>query len=139
AKPDKAYFNSLESTPYGNELIEKFVEQAVINEKLGKREDTDLLAVSFSSNDYIGHDVGPDDPQVKDISIRTDRLLGQLFKFLDAQIGMKNVLVVFTADHGIAPLPEVNQARRMPGGRLPEKTIAEAAEKRLKEKYGEGK
>ncbi|MBI4909697.1 MAG: alkaline phosphatase family protein, partial [Acidobacteria bacterium] len=88
AKPDKAYFTSLESTPYGNELVEKFAELAVTNEKLGKRDTTDVLAISFSSNDYIGHAVGPEDPQVQDISIRTDRLLGQLFKFLDAQVGM---------------------------------------------------
>ena len=139
AKADKAYFTSLESTPYGNELIEKFAELAITNEKLGKHDGTDVLAVSFSSNDYIGHAVGPDDPQVKDISIRTDRLLAQLFKFLDAQVGMRNVLIAFTADHGVAPTPEVNMQRHMPGGRLQEKAVAEATEKRLKERYGDGK
>ena len=40
---------------------------------------TDLLAVSFSSNDYVGHEVGPDDPKVRDMADRTDVLLGKLF------------------------------------------------------------
>lgn len=139
AKADKTYFTSLESTPYGNELIEALAELAVTNEKLGKHDATDLLAISFSSNDYVGHAVGPDDPQVKDISIRTDRLLGQLFKFLDAQVGLKNCLIVYTADHGVAPVPEVNEARKMPGGRVQEKAVADATEKALKARYGDGK
>lgn len=139
AKPDGPYFSSLESTPYGNDIVEKFAEAAIIGEQLGKRNTTDLLAVSFSSNDYIGHAEGPDSPQVRDVSIRTDRLLAEFFKFLDAQVGMRNVLVVLTADHGVAPVPEVNQARRMPGGRLSEKPIGEAIQAALTEKYGEGK
>lgn len=138
AKPDNAYFTSLEGTPYGNDIVLKFAETAVTGEQLGKRNATDVLAISFSSNDYVGHRVGPDDPQVRDISIRTDRTLGALFRFLDAQIGMRNVLVVFTADHGVAPVPEVNQKRRMPGGRIPEKTIAEKMASALHDRYGQG-
>lgn len=136
-KSDAKYYSSLESTPYANELIEKFAESAIAGEQLGRRNATDVLTVSFSANDAIGHNVGPDDPQVKDISIRTDRLLADLFKYIDAQVGMRNVLVVFTADHGVAPLPELNQERRMPGGRV--HGVTEAVTKRLTEKYGAGK
>ncbi|MBI3208925.1 MAG: alkaline phosphatase family protein, partial [Candidatus Solibacter usitatus] len=98
-----------------------------------------VLALSLSSNDYVGHAKGPDDPQVRDISIRTDRLLGELFRFVEAKVGMRNVLVVFTADHGVAPVPEVNQARKMPGGRIVEKSLLEVTEKALTAKYGAGK
>ncbi len=137
AKADKDYFSSLESTPYGNEMLEKFAEAAVLGERLGKREATDVLAVSFSANDYVGHSLGPDSPEVRDVSIRTDRVLNDLFRFLDAQVGMRNVLVVMTADHGVSPMPEVNQARRMPGGRITDLTAK--IEEGLQARFGEGK
>jgi arylsulfatase A-like enzyme len=66
-------------------------------------------------------------------------LFGDLFQFLEAQVGMRNVLVVFTADHGVAPVPEVNEKRKMPGGRASEKMIAAKIQSRLSEKYGPGK
>jgi predicted AlkP superfamily pyrophosphatase or phosphodiesterase len=135
----REYFNALESSPYGNDIVEKFAEAAVTGEQLGKRNTTDLLAVSFSANDYVGHGNGPDSPHVKEVSILTDRLLGEFFRFLDAQVGMRNVVVVFTADHGVAPLPELAAERRIPGGRISEKTIDETIEKALRARFGEGK
>ncbi len=137
AKPGKDFYNSLDATPYSNELVEKFAEAAIVGEQLGKRNTTDLLAVSFSANDYVGHAVGPDHPQVRDISVRTDRMLGDFFRFLDTQVGMRNVVVVFTADHGVSPVPEVNADRKMPGGRIGK--LAEHMESRLAHKYGQGK
>jgi len=130
---------SLEASPWGNELIEELAERALTEEKMGHHEGTDLLAVSFSSNDYVGHAVGPDDPAVRDISIRTDRLLGKLLDAVDKQVGLDNVIFVMTADHGVAPVPEVNQARRMPGGRLKADDIAAAIQQALEAKYGAGK
>ena len=129
----------IEATPWGNEMIEEFAERALVEEKLGQHDDTDLLTVSFSSNDYVGHAVGPDAPEVRDISIRTDRLLGKLFDFIDKRIGAGNTLVVLTADHGVAPVPEVNQARRMIGGRLSDAAMLGGVTAALVSKYGEGK
>jgi hypothetical protein len=130
---------SLEASPWGNELIEELAEKAVAGEQLGKHDGADLLTVSFSSNDYVGHAVGPDDPEVRDISIRTDRLLGKLLDAVDRQVGLSNVVFVMTADHGVAPVPEVNQARRMPGGRLRAPDLAAAMQQALEKKYGAGK
>jgi predicted AlkP superfamily pyrophosphatase or phosphodiesterase len=129
---------NLEATPWGNEMIEQFAERAVTNEKLGSHSGTDILAVSFSSNDYVGHAVGPDDPEVRDISIRTDRLLGKLMDFIDARIGRGNTIVVLTADHGVAPVPELNQARNMPGGRLSERRLSEDISDALVKHFGPG-
>ncbi len=114
----KRPYAMLPASPWGNELIEDFAEQAIIGEKLGTRSDTDLLTVSFSSNDYVGHQVGPDAPEVRDMSIRTDQLIGKLFSFLDQQIGMNNVVVVLSADHGVAPVPEHQQEIHALGGRM---------------------
>jgi hypothetical protein len=135
---DTSAYAALEGSPYGNELVESFAERAVQAEKLGQRNVTDLLAVSFSANDYVGHAAGPDSPEVKEVSIQTDRVLGKLFGFLDGTVGMGNVLVILTADHGVAPVPEVNAARRMPGGRMPSGVVRKAVEAALIDKYGAG-
>ena len=133
------FCGSIEATPWGNEMIEEFAERAMDGEDLGKHEGTDVLTVSFSSNDYVGHAVGPDDPAVRDISIRTDRLLGKLLTFIDQRVGAGNTLVVLTADHGVAPVPEVNQSRNMPGGRLSDLAISNKITEALTKKFGPGK
>jgi len=135
---DKAYAE-LAKTPLANELIESFAERALEAEKLGKGPATDLLAVSFSGNDYVGHAYGFESPEAHDISLRTDLLLDRLFRRVDALVGMQNVLVVLTADHGIAPTPEAEAARRMPGGRLSFRPFLDAVQEALTKKVGEGK
>ncbi|MGI8961206.1 MAG: alkaline phosphatase family protein [Bryobacteraceae bacterium] len=112
----KAPYEKLPAGPWGNELIEQFAEQALTGEKLGQRGATDLLTVSFSSNDYVGHAVGPDAPEVRDMAIRTDQLLSKLFDRIDQQVGLGNVSIVLSADHGVAPLPDRDKADKMPGG-----------------------
>lgn len=136
SRPDTMYYSNVEKSPYGNELLEEFAELAIENEKLGQHAATDVLTISFSANDKVGHAYGPDSAEVHDITIRTDRLLGKLFAFIDKKIGMKNVLVALTADHGVAPKPEVNAARKMPGGRLKAQTYADAVENALVTRFG---
>ncbi len=132
-------FGAIQSSPFGNELVESFAERAIQAEQLGQRDATDLLTVSFSSNDFVGHAVGPDSPEVKEMSIQTDRVIGKLFHYLDSTVGMDRVLVVMTGDHGVAPVPEVQAGRRMPGGRMPAGIVQKTVQAALVEKYGEGK
>jgi predicted AlkP superfamily pyrophosphatase or phosphodiesterase len=132
------YCGSIEATPWANEMIEDFAERAIANEGLGRHAGTDILTVSFSANDYVGHRVGPDDPAVRDISIRTDRLLGKLFDYADKTVGAGNTLVALTADHGVAPVPEVNQARHMPGGRLAQARVSKSITDALTQRFGPG-
>jgi predicted AlkP superfamily pyrophosphatase or phosphodiesterase len=108
-------FQKIPASPWGNELVERFAEAAITREKLGQRAETDLLTVSFSSNDYIGHAVGPDAPEVRDMAIRVDAQIGKLLQLIDQRVGLKNTVVVLTADHGVSPAPPVNQKRNMPG------------------------
>jgi hypothetical protein len=131
-------YSDVDASPFGNELVERFAERAIEAEQMGRHDVTDLLAVSFSSNDYVGHKVGPDSPDVHEMSLRTDRMLATLFAAVDKAVGMQNVLVVLTADHGVAPVPEVNAQRRMPGGRLASGEISKAVQAALVKKYGEG-
>ena len=132
------FCGALEQTPFSNELLEDFAEKAIENEQLGMHESPDVLALSFSANDYVGHALGPDAPEIRDISIRTDQLLGKLLDFIDARLGAGNTLMVLTADHGVAPVPEVNQARKMPGGRLDASTISATISDALSAKFGKG-
>lgn len=136
--PGKLY-TSIATSPFGNDMLLDMAERTMQAEQLGKRDVTDLLAVSFSSNDYVGHHYGPDSPEVREISIRTDAVLDRFFRFLDAQVGMANVLVVLTADHGVSPTPEAAAARRMPGGRMPRGIVQSTVQGALVKRFGEGK
>ena len=109
-------YEKLPASPWGNELIEAFSEAALDAEHLGQGAATDLLTVSFSSNDYVGHQAGPDSPEVRDMSIRTDKLLGKLIGVIESKVGAANVLFILTADHGVAPTPAEQEKRKMPGG-----------------------
>ncbi len=128
---------SIYSSPYGNDLLENFVEQAIANEKLGTRGVTDVLTVSFSSNDAVGHTYGPDSPEAHAVSLGVDRSLGKLLDYVDKTIGLKDVLVILTADHAVSPLPEVLAAQKMPGGRLRGDFFA-PIKKELEARYGDG-
>ena len=111
---------------------------AIAAERLGQRGATDLLSVSLSDNDTIGHAFGPESPQVHDVSVRTDRHLAEFFATLDATVGLSHALIVFTADHGVAPLPEVQRERRLPGGRIDAKTLFPLIAAALEARYGAG-
>jgi hypothetical protein len=125
-------------SPFGNELLADLAEAALTTLKLGTHETTDLLSVSFSSNDAVGHSKGPDSPEVADMVKRTDGVLGRLLATVDEKVGLRHTLVILTADHGVAPLPEVMAKRRMPGGRLLRKDLVEPVEAALAAAYGAG-
>jgi len=122
---------------YGNDLLESFAEDLIREEKLGQRGVTDVLTVSFSSNDAVGHTYGPDSPEAHAVSLGVDGSLARLFAAVEAAVGIENVLVVLTADHSVSPLPEVLEAEHMPGGRVLGNFFA-PARAALEAKYGPG-
>jgi hypothetical protein len=128
----------LESSPFGNELVELLAERAVTAEQLGRRDFTDVLAISFTSNDKVGHDYGPDSAEARAVTLGADQLIEKLFQTVNRQVGLENVLVVLTGDHGAAPSPEVNAMRKMPGGRISAATLTQVAQAALEKKYGAG-
>ena len=109
-----AFVEAFDRSPFSNDVVADFAMRAVTAEGLGRDSVTDLLGISFSANDRAGHAYGPDSHEVMDITIRTDRTLARLFGFLDRTVGLANVVIVLTSDHGVAPLPEVFQ-RLHPG------------------------
>ena len=135
----KPYYEAMIATPYGNDMLEAFAEEALKEEHLGRHSGTDVLTVSFSSNDLLGHQVGPDAPEVRDMCIQTDRVLGRLLRAVEAEAGAGNYVVVFSSDHGVAPKPEELSKRGIPGGRFSSADLYQAIEGALTEKYGPGK
>lgn len=121
-----------------NARVLAFAGEALVAEKLGQRQATDLLTVSLSENDTIGHAFGPDSVQVRSIAIAADRLLGDFFATVDKVVGLNHTLVIFTADHGVAPLPELQAQRRMPGGRVDGVEFFAQIQAALEARYGPG-
>ncbi|MGN6616670.1 MAG: alkaline phosphatase PafA [Ilyomonas sp.] len=109
-------YGKIIATPYGNVVTEALAEAAVKGEKLGKSGTTDFLTVSFSSPDYIGHTFGPNSWEQMDDFVRLDEVLGNFFKFLDANVGKGEYLVFLSADHGAAHSPKFSVANKLPGG-----------------------
>jgi predicted AlkP superfamily pyrophosphatase or phosphodiesterase len=136
--PGRTLYDGIYNSAFGNDLLETFAEAAIDGEKLGQNGGTDILTMSFSSNDAVGHAKGPDSPEAHDICLRTDKAIGAFLEAVDKKVGLANTLVIFTADHGVSPVPEVNQQRNMPGGRLG-KTLSQALDKALADKYGQGR
>jgi len=116
--PGIAFYGALDYSPFTNDLLVSFAQQALVNEQLGQDDDTDILSVSFSANDYVGHRYGPYSQEVMDVSLRVDRQIATLLDSVQARVGLANTIVVFTADHGVAPIPEHAAALGLGGARL---------------------
>lgn len=105
-KDSRYYTTLLTISPVGDYLTLDFAKALLVNEELGKDPVTDFLSVSFSSTDYIGHVFGPGSLESEDNLLRLDKTLAELFSFIDKQVGLQNTLIVFSADHGAADVPE---------------------------------
>ncbi len=141
ASPGKDYYGAVYDSPFGNELLLELVERALDAEQLGRGAAPDLLCVSFSSNDVVGHTWGPDSQEVLDVTLRTDEVVRQLLADLDAKVGKGRYVLALTSDHGVCPLPEVAQAQGKEAGRVPSDLLTAKAEAFLDGKFGanEGK
>jgi predicted AlkP superfamily pyrophosphatase or phosphodiesterase len=129
------FYEVIGSTPFANDYQFEFAKELVLYEKLGAGTSTDLLVISLSANDILGHQVGPDSPQMRSMALELDRSLAEFFNFLGHQIGMANVWMALSADHGIAPLPEFAKTLRLPASNLDAKALREQINSLLSKKY----
>ena len=139
-KPDAGYFQRLKTGPFLDELTLDFARAAVEGENLGRNPAgvPDLLGVSLSAHDYVNHAFGPESRMSHDHLQRLDRMLAGFFGYLDQRIGMDNVVVVLTADHGFANQPEFSQSRHIDAQRLDGKKMIAALNQHLSDKYAIG-
>jgi hypothetical protein len=136
-KLSEDYYQALINSPYGNELLLELALRALDAEHLGCGEAPDLLAVSFSSNDLIGHCWGPDSQEVLDVTLRSDQVMKRLLDHLDAKVGKGRYVLALTADHGICPLPEVARSQGKDAGWVPADLLGSRAEAFLNKTFGQ--
>ena len=107
---EKTFGNYLTFSPAGDELTLDFALTLLEKEELGQDKITDFLAISFSSTDYVGHLFGPSSLEAEDNILRLDRTLAKLFSAVDKKVGLKNTLIVLSADHGGPEAPGYNES-----------------------------
>ncbi|MFM7223579.1 MAG: alkaline phosphatase PafA [Bacteroidota bacterium] len=120
-------YGAIASTPWGNTLTMAFSIAAIEGEQLGADSITDLLAISLSTPDYIGHAVGPNSVEIEDVYIKLDRELAAFFSYLDKKVGKGNYLFFLTADHGVAHVPAFMQSHNLPAKAMRSNKNAEMA------------
>jgi len=133
------FYELVGSTPFANDYEFDFARELINAERLGAGPATDLLIISLSANDILGHQVGPDSPQMEAMVLATDRQLGDFFGFLGRQLGLANVWIALSADHGIAPLPATASKLHLPAAVLPGDKLRGQINQALNSKFSPGK
>ena len=135
---EKIGYGVLPRTPFGNSFVQKMAQTTIIAENLGGDEHTDILAVSFSSTDYVGHQFGPRSIELEDTYLRLDQEIAELVAFLDSRIGNDNYVLFLTADHGAAETPLYLQNFNIPAGYFNIEKYKNGIKNHLDSIYGEG-
>ena len=134
---EKNDFSIIKSNPYGNTITKDLAISCLINESLGKDNIADLLCISFSSPDYIGHYYGPRSIEAEDIYLRLDKDIEDLLNTLDEQVGKNNYTIFLTADHGGADVPNHLIDSKIPAGYIKEKYLVTEIKKFLQRSFGD--
>jgi hypothetical protein len=137
-QPGKNFYEAFTNSPFASDVLLELTKRAIDHEKLGQRDVSDLLCLSFSSNDLIGHCWGPDSQEVLDVTLRSDLLIKDLLAYLDAKVGRDKYVLVLSADHGVAPLAEVARAQGKDAGRVPPTLFTTKASEFLQETFAKG-
>jgi predicted AlkP superfamily pyrophosphatase or phosphodiesterase len=131
-------YSLLRETPFGNSLTTNFAIRLIQKERLGKDNVTDYLSICYSATDYIGHRFGPSSVEMGDAILRLDDDIKNLLTFINDSIGKKNVLIYFTAAHGISEIPAVLEKNRIPSGYFQQNQALQLLRSYLNAIYGEG-
>jgi predicted AlkP superfamily pyrophosphatase or phosphodiesterase len=134
---ESPYFTTLLTTsPAGDELTLSFTKAAIVGEGLGEDDVTDYLAISFSSTDYVGHLFGPSSLESEDNLLRLDRVLEDLFDYIDEHVGLDKTLIVLSGDHGGPDAPGYLNSLGIPAAYVnPAEWDTQPAIDRLKKKF----
>jgi arylsulfatase A-like enzyme len=123
-------------TPFGNTLITDFALEIIDREELGQDDHVDMLAVSYSSTDYIGHVFGPHSIEVQDTYLRLDLEIARILEHCDRVIGKDNYLVFVTADHGAVTVPGLLRDAKMNGVNLAGDELKNRLDQQVREDLG---
>lgn len=129
---DAELVRALHVTPFLDELTESFAEELMTQEKVGQNGVTDYLSIAFSATDYVGHSYGPDSVESEDNLLHLDVTLARLFKFVDETVGLRNTVIVLSADHGVEDVPEERSQDGYDAGRVGGRPLREQLNDALK-------
>jgi hypothetical protein len=115
---EAGFYEVVGSTAFGNEYELELARELIVYENVGRGPTTDLLSISLSPNDILGHQVGPDSPEMQQMALDLDHQLADFFNFLGHQIGLADVWIALSADHGISALPDAAKKLRIPAANL---------------------
>jgi predicted AlkP superfamily pyrophosphatase or phosphodiesterase len=115
---EAGFYEVVGPTAFGNEYEFEFAKELVLYENVGRGPATDLLSISLSPNDILGHRVGPDSPPMQQMALDLDRQLAEFINFLGHQIGLADVWIALSADHGVSSLPEQVKKLHIPAANL---------------------
>ncbi len=132
-------YGLLHVTPYGNSFTFEMAKAAINGEQLGAGTNTDMLTLSISTPDYIGHTFGPNSVEAEDDFLRLDKDLGNFLDYLDDKVGKGEYLVFLTADHGAAQVPFFLNQYKIPAGNAVDAAYTDELNKLLKDKFGSDK
>ena len=115
---EAGFYEVIGSTTFGNEYEFEFAKELMVYENVGSGPATDLLSISLSPNDILGHQVGPDSPEMQQMALDLDHELADFINFLGHQIGLANVWIALSADHGVSSLPDAVKKLHIPAANL---------------------
>ncbi len=119
----RAYWRWFYGTPFVDAATLTFATVALRAERLGQDDTPDLLAVALAATDVIGHDFGPLSQEQLDNLMHLDRVLGEFFAVLDAEVGAEHWVLALSADHGVGTMPEQLQRDGVKAQRVPREDI----------------
>ncbi|MDF7814524.1 alkaline phosphatase PafA [Hymenobacter sp. YC55] len=128
----------IRSTPFGNSLTADFALETIRAEQLGQRGQTDFLALSFSSTDYVGHQFGVNAIETEDTYLRLDKDIARVLDYLDKTVGKGQALVFLSADHGAAHSPDFLRSQRIPAGSVGPRLMRDSLQQALVKRHGAG-
>jgi predicted AlkP superfamily pyrophosphatase or phosphodiesterase len=135
---DAGFYEVVGGTTFGNEYELEFAKELIVYENVGRGPATDLLAISLSPNDILGHRVGPDSPEMAQMALDLDHELADFFNFLGHQVGLADVWIALSADHGVSSLPDAVKRLRIPAANVGASKVEEQINAAITAKFFPG-
>lgn len=133
---EAGFYEVVGATSFANAYELEFARNLILHENVGRGPATDLLSISLSANDILGHQVGPDSPEMHQMALDLDRDLADFFDFLGHQIGFADTWIALSADHGVSPLPQQVRKLHIPAESLDRNKIETEINHAVGAKFG---
>jgi predicted AlkP superfamily pyrophosphatase or phosphodiesterase len=135
-KPSPDFYEAFTCTPFGTDYELELARKAIEQEALGADDYPDILGISITGTDIVGHNYGPESQEMQDIVCRTDEQLAVFFDYLNGKFKKGEVLIALTSDHGACPVPEYMASLGVDAGRIKKKQLSDAIEGALGARFG---